>query len=132
MAETRTQLTPDEAQATAIGDYKYGFHDDHKPVFKSRRGLSEDIVREISAHKDEPEWMTEVRVRSYRHFLERPMPRWGADLDRIDFDNIFYYLKPVEHQARSWDDLPDGMRETWDKLGIPEAEKKFLAGVGVQ
>jgi Fe-S cluster assembly protein SufB len=134
MAETqaRTHLTPDEERATAIGEYAYGFHDEHEPVFKSRRGLSEEVVREISAHKREPEWMTDFRVRSYRHFLERPMPKWGADLSVIDFDNIFYYLKPVEEQAHSWDDLPDGMRETWDKLGIPEAEKKFLAGVGAQ
>jgi Fe-S cluster assembly protein SufB len=132
MAETRTQLTPAEAEATAIGEYKWGFHDEDRPFFKSRRGLDEEIVREISAHKGEPEWMTDFRVKAYRHFVERPMPQWGADLSRIDFANIFYYLKPVEQQARSWDDLPDGMRETWDKLGIPEAEKKFLAGVGAQ
>ena len=76
--------------------------------------------------------MTEFRVKAYRHFVDRPMPTWGADLSRIDFDNIYYYLKPVEEQAKSWDDLPPGMRETWDKLGIPEAEKKYLAGVGAQ
>jgi Fe-S cluster assembly protein SufB len=130
MAET--QLTPEEQRAVAIGEYRYGFHDEHVPVFKSRRGLDEAVVREISAHKREPEWMTEFRVRSYRHFTERPMPRWGADLSVIDFDSIYYYLKPVEQQAKTWDDLPPGMRETWDKLGIPEAEKKFLAGVGAQ
>ena len=76
--------------------------------------------------------MTEFRVKAYRHFLDRPMPTWGADVQRIDFDNIYYYLKPVEEQAKSWDDLPPGMKETWDKLGIPEAEKKYLAGVGAQ
>ena len=76
--------------------------------------------------------MTDFRVKAYRHFVERELPTWGGDLGRIDFDNIFYYLKPVEEQAKSWDDLPDGMRETWDKLGIPEAEKKYLAGVGAQ
>ena len=89
-------------------------------------------MREISAYKSEPEWMTDYRVKAYRHFVERELPKWGGDLGRIDFDNIFYYLKPVEEQANSWDDLPDGMRETWDKLGIPEAEKKYLAGVGAQ
>src|SRR3954452_8608516 len=127
-----TELTREESEAVAIGDYKYGFHDEVTSVFATRRGLDEAVVREISAHKSEPEWMTEFRVKSYRHFLDRPMPHWGADLSTIDFDNIYYYLKPVEEQAKSWDDLPAGMRETWDKLGIPEAEKKFLAGVGAQ
>ncbi len=89
-------------------------------------------MREISAHKSEPEWMLDFRLKSHKHFLSRPMPQWGADLSTIDFDNIYYYLKPVDEQAKSWDDLPDGMRETWDKLGIPEAEKKYLAGVGAQ
>jgi Fe-S cluster assembly protein SufB len=129
---SETELTQQEREAVAIGEYKYGFHDDIAAVFQTRRGLDEDVVREISAHKDEPGWMTEFRVKSYRHFRERPMPRWGADLSVIDFENIYYYLKPVLEQAKSWDDLPDGMRETWDKLGIPEAEKKYLAGVGAQ
>ncbi len=127
-----TQLSQQELDATNVGEYKYGFHDEVAAVFRTRRGLDEDVVREISAHKSEPEWMTEFRVKAYRHFVERELPRWGADLSVIDFDNIYYYLKPVEEQARSWDDLPDGMRETWDKLGIPEAEKKYLAGVGAQ
>ncbi len=127
-----TKLTPEEVEATSIGEYKYGFHDEVTSVFRTRRGLDEDVVREISAHKAEPEWMTDFRVAAYRHWLQRPMPTWGADLSKIDFDNIYYYLKPVAEQAKSWDDLPDGMRETWDKLGIPEAEKKYLAGVGAQ
>ncbi|HEY0387364.1 MAG TPA: Fe-S cluster assembly protein SufB, partial [Gaiellales bacterium] len=126
------ELTREEQEAVALGDYKYGFHDDFEAVFQTRRGLDEDVVREISAHKSEPEWMTEFRIKSYQHFLKRPLPRWGADLRTIDFDNIYYYLKPVEQQAKTWDDLPPGMRETWDKLGIPEAEKKYLAGVGAQ
>ena len=127
-----TKLTPEEVEATSIGEYKYGFHDEVTSVFRTRRGLDEDVVREISAHKNEPEWMTDFRVAAYRHWVERPMPTWGADLSKIDFENIYYYLKPVAEQAKSWDDLPDGMRETWDKLGIPEAEKKYLAGVGAQ
>ncbi len=127
-----TQLSQQELAATNVGEYKYGFHDEVTSVFRTRRGLDEDVVREISAHKSEPEWMTEFRVKAYRHFVERPLPTWGADLSVIDFDNIYYYLKPVEAQAKSWDDLPPGMRETWDKLGIPEAEKKYLAGVGAQ
>ena len=126
------ELTREEQEAVAIGDYKYGFHDEVTSVFDMRRGLDEAVVREISAHKSEPEWMTEFRVKSYQHFLKRPLPQWGADLRTIDFDNIYYYLKPVEQQAKTWDDLPPGMRETWDKLGIPEAEKKYLAGVGAQ
>jgi Fe-S cluster assembly protein SufB len=128
----KTDLTPEEAQATALGEYKFGFHDDFEPIFRTRKGLDEDVVREISQHKHEPEWMTDLRVKSYRHFVERELPRWGADLSVIDFENIYYYLKPVETQAKSWDDLPPGMKETWDKLGIPEAEKKYLAGVGAQ
>src|SRR3954447_23874794 len=127
-----TELTREESEAVAIGDYKYGFHDEVTSVFATRRGLDEDVVREISAHKSEPEWMLDFRLKSHKHFLSRPMPQWGADLSTIDFDNIYYYLKPVEEQAKSWDDLPPGMRETWDKLGIPEAEKKYLAGVGAQ
>src|SRR5689334_21258082 len=129
---TATQLTEQELAATTVGEYKYGFHDEVTSVFRTRRGLNEEVVREISAHKSEPEWMTELRVSAYRHFVERDLPTWGADLSVIDFENIYYYLKPVEQQARSWDDLPPGMRDTWDKLGIPEAEKKYLAGVGAQ
>src|ERR1700755_1504225 len=127
-----TELTREESEAVAIGDYKYGFHDEVTSVFATRRGLDDSVVREISAHKSEPEWMLDFRLKSHKHFLSRPMPQWGADLSTIDFDNIYYYLKPVEEQAKSWDDLPPGMRETWDKLGIPEAEKKYLAGVGAQ
>src|SRR5256714_7112779 len=106
-AETReavsTVLTDEELEATSMGEYRYGFHDEVTSVFRTRRGLDEDVVREISAHKNEPEWMTELRVKAYRHFTERPMPTWGADLSTIDFDNIYYYLNPVEEQARSWD-----------------------------
>ncbi|HEX3223235.1 MAG TPA: Fe-S cluster assembly protein SufB, partial [Nocardioides sp.] len=114
---------------------KYGFSnpDEAKDYFfKSGRGISHEVVEAIAEHKQEPDWMRKVRHRALDYFFARPMPEWGGDLSGIDFDNIFYYLKPVEHQARSWDDLPDGMRETWDKLGIPEAEKKYLAGVGAQ
>jgi Fe-S cluster assembly protein SufB len=105
-----TELTREESEAVAIGDYKYGFHDEVTSVFATRRGLDEDVVREISAHKSEPEWMLDFRLKSHKHFLSRPMPQWGADLSTIDFDNIYYYLKPVEEQAKSWDDLPPGMR----------------------
>src|SRR4051794_19969275 len=111
MAE-KTQLTPDEQTAVQIGEDKYGFHDDSAPTFSTGGGLTEDIVRKISEQKAEPGWMRDYRVKAYRHFVERPMPRWGANLETIDFDNIYYYMKPVDEQAKSWDDLPPGMRET--------------------
>ena len=115
-----------------IGAYKWGFHDEEKPVFKTRRGLDEDVVREISAHKGEPEWMLDYRLKAYEIFRAKPMPTWGADLSGIDFENIFYYLKPAEQNARSWDDVPEDIKNTFERLGIPEAERKYLAGVGAQ
>src|SRR5262245_4806679 len=115
-----------------IGEYKWGFRDEERPVFKTRRGLDEDVIREISAHKGEPEWMLDFRLKAYEIFKAKPMPGWGADLSGIDFDNIFYYLKPAEQNARSWDDVPEDIKNTFERLGIPEAERKYLAGVGAQ
>jgi Fe-S cluster assembly protein SufB len=115
-----------------LKEYEYGFKDAENYVFKSRRGLDEQEVREISAMKKEPAWMTDIRVKAYHHFVKRPMPTWGADLSDIDFDNIFYYIKPTDRQGRSWDDIPAEIKTTFDRLGIPEAEKKFLSGVGAQ
>ena len=115
-----------------LGEYKYGFHDEENPVIKIERGLNEDVIRQISAHKGEPEWMLDFRLEAYKIFLSKPMPNWGSDLSGIDFENIFYYLKPTEHNARSWDDVPDTIKNTFERLGIPEAERKFLAGVGAQ
>ena len=114
-------------------DYKYGFHDEEEAAFKSKKGLTEATIREISSMKGEPEWMLEYRLQGYKHFLERPMPKWGADLSAIDFDEIFYYVRPTQETAsQSWDDLPSYIKETYEKLGIPQAEQKFLAGVGAQ
>ncbi len=113
-------------------DYKYGFHDPETYAFRTERGLTPEVVKAISAQKGEPEWMLTRRLEAYEHFLTRPMPNWGGDLSEIDFDNIFYYLKPIQDQAKSWDDLPPDIKQTWDRLGIPEAEKKYLAGVGAQ
>ena len=113
-------------------NYKYGFAMPENFVFRTRKGIDEDIVKEISWHKGEPEWMTEFRVKSYREFVKKPMPAWGADLSGIDFDDIYYYIKPTDKKARSWDDLPPEIKETYDRIGVPEAEKKFLAGVGAQ
>ena len=116
---------------------KYGFSnpDEAKDYFfKSGRGLSHELVDAISTHKNEPDWMRKFRHKSLDYFLARPMPTWGGmpSLHEIDFDNIFYYIKPTENQAESWEDLPADIKDTWDKLGIPEAEKKYLAGVGAQ
>jgi len=113
-------------------DYRYGFHDPENYVFKSGRGLSREVVEQISEMKGEPEWMRQFRLKSLEYFNRRPMPNWGADLSTIDFGNIFYYVKPSEGAAHSWEDVPEGIKSTYDKLGIPEAEKKFLAGVGAQ
>ncbi len=115
-----------------LDTYKFGFHDDIKPVYTSPKGLSEAVVREISRQKDEPAWMLDFRLESLRQFERKPMPTWGADLSRIDFDDIHYYIRPQDRQARSWDDVPDDIKSTFDKLGIPQAERKFLAGVGAQ
>src|SRR5881409_102753 len=129
-------VTPETEVVRGIGsDYKYGFSnpDEAKDYFfKSGRGLNHEIVEAISAHKNEPDWMRKFRHKSLDYFLARPMPTWGADLSGIDFENIFYYIKPTEKQASNWDELPADIKDTWDKLGIPEAEKKFLAGVGAQ
>jgi len=113
-------------------DYAYGFHVPEDYFFKSGRGLNAEIVAAISEHKNEPEWMRKFRLKSYEYFKARPMPPWGGDLSGIDFDNIYYYIRPTEKQANSWEDLPPDIKDTWDKLGIPEAEKKYLAGVGAQ
>ncbi|ACZ42604.1 FeS assembly protein SufB [Thermobaculum terrenum ATCC BAA-798] len=112
--------------------YEYGFKDPENYVFKSRKGLSPEVVKEISWMKGEPEWMTKFRLKALDHFLKRPMPTWGGDLSEINFDDIYYYVKPVERQGRSWDEVPDYIKQTFDRLGIPEAERKFLAGVGAQ
>ncbi|MDP3063848.1 MAG: Fe-S cluster assembly protein SufB [Chloroflexota bacterium] len=118
--------------AVDIGPYKYGFSDKEDYVFKSRRGLDREIVEEISALKKEPAWMTEFRLRSLDIFYKKPMPTWGGDLSQIDFNNIFYYVQPSEKQGRTWDEVPAYIKNTFDKLGIPEAERKYLAGVGAQ
>jgi Fe-S cluster assembly protein SufB len=115
-----------------LDEYKYGFNIPENYVFKSRKGLNEDVVKEISWMKKEPEWMTKFRLNAYRAFVKRPTPQWGGNLNDIDFDDIYYYIKPIDQQERSWDDVPDDIRNTFERLGIPEAERKFLAGVGAQ
>jgi Fe-S cluster assembly protein SufB len=118
--------------AVELGEYKAGFHYPDISVFKTRKGLSEEVVNAISEHKGEPDWMRQFRLRAYRAFLKKSMPTWGADLSALDFDNLYYYAKPVAEQKRSWEEVPGYIRETFDRLGIPEAEAKFLSGVGAQ
>ena len=115
-------------------DYsKYDFKDSTEMyVHLSKKGLTKDTVREISQMKEEPEWMLDFRLRAYDVFMKKPMPQWGGDLNKIDFQNIYYYAKASEKTEKNWDDVPDDVKNTFDKLGIPEAEKKFLAGVGAQ
>ena len=111
---------------------EYAFHDDIVYLQETKRGLTRETVEEISAIKGEPAWMLEYRLRAYDHFVRRPMPTWGGDLTKIDFDKIVYYRKPSEREEKSWDDVPEKIKATFEKLGIPEAERKFLAGVGAQ
>jgi len=115
-----------------FADYKYGFSYPDKSVFKPRKGLSEDLVRAISKQKREPGWMLEYRLRGLRAFLRKPMPNWGARIGDINFDEIYYYAKPSVGQVSSWKDLPEDILKTYDRLGLPEAERNFLAGVGAQ
>jgi Fe-S cluster assembly protein SufB len=127
-------VTENETKVVAeIGsDYKYGFHVPEDYFYKAEPGLSREIVAAISEHKNEPQWMRDYRLRSLEYFEARPMPQWGGNLNEIDFDSIHYYIRPTEKQAKSWEDLPPDIKDTWDRLGIPEAERKFLAGVGAQ
>src|SRR2546426_8052537 len=111
---------------------KYGFHDSDQYVFRSRRGLDAEIVSQISEMKGEPAWMRDYRLKALEIFFKKPMPTWGPDLSTIDFQNIYYYVKPTSEEAKNWEDVPADMKRTFDKLGIPEAEQKFLSGVGAQ
>ena len=116
-----------------IGQYKYGFHDrDDNYTFKSQKGLNREVVENISRMKGEPEWMLEFRLKALEHFQKRPMPNWGPTLKDLNFDEIYFYVKPTEKSEKSWDDVPDDIKRTFDKLGVPEAERKFLAGLGAQ
>ncbi len=115
-----------------IGEYKYGFSDPETYVFKSRKGIDREVVEQISYMKGEPAWMLEFRLKALEHFMKRPMPTWGGDLSKLDLDDIYYYVKPTDSESRSWEDVPETIKDTFDRLGIPEAEQKFLSGVGAQ
>src|SRR5258708_3621373 len=126
-------MSQDSNTLENIGEYKYGFHDrEDNYVWYCETGITSHVVEKISRMKNEPEWMLEFRLKALEHFLVRPMPTWGPSLKELDFDKIFFYVKPSEKSEKSWDDVPDEIKNTFDKLGIPEAERKFLAGVGAQ
>jgi Fe-S cluster assembly protein SufB len=120
------------ATAVDIGEYQHGFFFPDESVYKTRKGLDEEVVNAISRRKGEPDWMRLFRLRSLRAFQKKAMPGWGADLSQLDFDNLYYYAKPLGEQTRSWDDVPESIKRTFERIGIPEAERKFLAGVGAQ
>jgi len=120
-------------KSTIIDDqYAYGFHKPESYVFKSKRGLNLGVIDEISWHKSEPGWMREFRKKSYEIYLKKQLPTWGGDLSHIRFDDIYYYLKPLQNRAKTWQELPPDIKDTYDRIGIPEAEKKFLSGVSAQ
>ena len=127
MAEkSETELLKD------VGEYRYGFSDPQTYVFRSKKGLDREVVEQISQMKGEPQWMLDFRLKALEHFMQRPMPTWGSDLSKLNLDEIYYYVKPTTGEEKSWEDVPAGIKGTFDRLGIPEAEQKFLAGVGAQ
>ena len=116
-----------------IGNYEFGWSDSDDAGAAATRGLNEDVVRDISSKKSEPQWMLDLRLKGLKLFRRKPMPTWGAELDGIDFENIKYFVRSSEKQAATWDDLPEDIKNTYDKLGIPEAEKqRLVAGVAAQ
>ena len=127
--------TINPAAREAVGEYQWGFHDDEAPLFAAEKGLHEDVVRQISGLKDEPEWMLEFRLDALRTFFEKENPSWAGSpelLAAIDFDELTYYVRATDTDASNWEDVPEYIKDTFDKLGIPEAERQFLAGAGAQ
>ena len=132
MAENLIDAQPELSEEEIVGlvnqDYatKYGFADVEDYVYKAEKGLNEDVIRAMSARKGEPEWMLDIRLKAYAHFLSRPMPEWGADLSGINFEDIYYYIKPSDRQGDTWEDVPSYIKDTFNKLGIPEAENRSM------
>lgn len=129
MTETNEKVEP---KPIDLGEYKYGFHDDVTPIYSTGKGISEQVVRDMSAAKGEPEWMLDFRLKSLETFNKMPMQEWGPDLSGIDFDDLTYYQKPSDKPARSWDEVPEKIKETFERIGIPEAERAYLAGASAQ
>ena len=121
-----------EKDVKFIDEYQYGFKDDDVSIHKTNKGLNEDIVREISRLKNEPEWMLEFRLKALNAFLKMPLPKFGPDLTGLDFDSFTYFTRPSEKEVQSWDEVPETIKNTFEKLGIPEAEQKYLSGVSTQ
>ena len=117
-----------------LDEYKYDFVTETEPVYRASKGLSEEVVREISAYKEEPEWMLDRRLKALKVYESKPMPTWGGNLSDLDavLDEIYFYVRPQDRMEHSWDDVPEEIKDTFEKLGIPEAERKVLAGVGAQ
>src|SRR3989338_9658745 len=113
-------------------DYNYWFSKPDVSIFRTKVGLSSEIVKTIATLKKEPQWMCDLRLKSYKHFKKATMPNWGADLSQIDFDKITYFARSTENQLKSWEELPKEIKDTYDKIGVPAAEKNFLAGVSAQ
>ena len=114
------------------GEYQYGFSDIDVSVYRTKKGISREIVEEISHIKGEPQWMTDYRLRAFEAFLKKPMPTWGVDLSSLDFDEYTYYIKPSDRMGTTWEEVPESIKNTFDRLGIPDAERKYLAGVSTQ
>ena len=130
-----TVLTENEQLAGINANYdeRYGFHDAENYLYKAPKGLSREIVEKISEFKSEPQWMRDFRLKALEHFLARKQPTWGSPmLAELDYDDIRYFVRASETPSRSWDDVPEDVKRTFDRLGIPEAERKFLSGVGAQ
>src|SRR3954462_6319551 len=125
-------MTLNQRQMVDNDRSRFDFKDEIVYLTETKRGLTRATVEEISRFKEEPDWMLQFRLRAFEHFEQRPMPDWTDGLDRIDFDKIVYYRKPSEREEKSWDDVPEQIKATFERLGIPEAERKFLAGVGAQ
>lgn len=122
-----------EKPSVGVDEYQYGFHEPtDNYVFRGKKGINRDVVAQISAMKNEPDWMRDFRLNAIDIFFQKPMPNWGGDLSDLDFQDIFYYVRASDKQEKSWDDVPEDIRRTYDRLGIPEAEKKYLAGVKAQ
>ena len=128
-----TPVQEERVEVAAMkSDYQFGFHDPDHSVFRARKGIDKEIVSQMSEMKGEPGWMRDIRLNALEIFQQKPMPTWGGRVGDIDFDDIYYYVKPAEQEGRTWEDVPDSIKKTFDRLGIPEAERKFLAGVGAQ
>ena len=128
-----TPVQEERVEVAAMkSDYQFGFHDPDHSVFRAKKGIDKNMVSQMSEIKGEPGWMRDIRLNALEIFLQKPMPMWGGRVSDINFDDIYYYVRPTDREGRTWEDVPDDIKKTFDRLGIPEAERKFLAGVGAQ